>query len=503
MHRKEKVGLSYKKEEDFSGWYKQLLIKAELLEYSDVSGCYILLANSYFVWEQVQNFVNSKLPEFGVDNTYFPLFVSQRALYKEKEHVEGFEPEVAWVTRSGNRELAQPIALRPTSETIMYPFFAKKVRAHTDLPLRVNQWANVVRWEFKCPTPFLRSREFLWQEGHCAYADGESADREARETFLDLHEAVYRDVLAVYTLRGEKTAEERFPGALRTYSLECFVPESGRGVQASTAHYLGENFARMFGIEFHDGNRKAFAQQNCWGLTTRAIGISLMQHSDNRGAVFAPTVAKVQVVIVPVKKENDSDAVSQFAEQCQTLLRKAGFRVRLDDRSSVTPGFKFAHWELQGVPLRLEVGAKEVTRQEVSLVYRNRAVGRAARKIVSFDEDTLGTQVAVCLQELHQELYVQSKVRTLASIETGETWTDFLSIVNKGKIALMHSCNQRLCEQEVAKRSTEGLQKDGDEETLTGAIKSLCISEQSGFKGLKCFCCEKPSIKVILYGRSY
>lgn len=293
-----------------------------MLDYYDVSGCYILRPWAYGIWEKIQQFFDALIKERGVENAYFPMFVSKRALETEKDHVEGFAAEVAWVTRSGKSELAEPIAIRPTSETIMYPAYSNWIKSHRDLPLRLNQWTNVVRWEFKHPTPFIRTREFLWQEGHTAHATFEEAEE---ETFanLDFYRRVYEELLAVPVYKGIKTESEKFAGGFRTTTIETWIPENGRAIQAATSHNLGQNFAKMFNIEFENEKKeKKHAWQTSWGLTTRSIGVMIMHHADNKGLVLPPRVAKVQVVIVPIIIKGKEQLVNDAANEIFKTLKK-------------------------------------------------------------------------------------------------------------------------------------------------------------------------------------
>lgn len=282
------------KEDNFGEWYREIVVKSEMIEYSDVSGCYILRPWSFQIWESIQSFFDAKIKSIGVQNSYFPIFIPKAALETEKDHVEGFAPEVAWVTKSGTDDLAEPIAIRPTSETIMYPAFHKWIRSHRDLPLKLNQWCNVVRWEFKYPTPFLRTREFLWQEGHTAHASKKDADDEVLQ-ILEFYRQVYEELLAVPVIKGRKTEKEKFAGGDYTTTVEGFIPNTGRGIQGATSHGLGQNFGRMFKIEYEttDGS-KDHPWQNSWGLTTRTIGVMVMTHSDNKGLVLPPRVAPIQ-----------------------------------------------------------------------------------------------------------------------------------------------------------------------------------------------------------------
>ena len=313
------LALQYKKSEDFASWYSNVITLSEMIAYYDISGCYILRPWSYKMWDLIQNWFNIEIEKLGVENSYFPLFVSQDRLEKEKDHVEGFAPEVAWVTKSGDGDLAKPIAVRPTSETIMYPAFSDWIQSHRDLPLKLNQWSNVVRWEFKYPTPFLRSREFLWQEGHTAHATYEDADVMVMQA-LELYRRVYEEILAVPVVPGYKTEEEKFAGGHQTTTVEAYIAGSGRAIQGATSHNLGQNFGKMFDITFQDtAGKSQTVWQTSWGLTTRTIGVMVMVHGDDQGLVLPPRIAPLQVVIVPIfTKKFTSEEAQPY---CESILK--------------------------------------------------------------------------------------------------------------------------------------------------------------------------------------
>ena len=312
------LALQWKKEENFAMWYSDVIVLSEMIAYYDISGCYILRPWSYKMWQLVQDWFNVEIDKLGVENSYFPVFVSQDRLEKEKDHVEGFAPEVAWVTKSGSDDLAKPIAIRPTSETIMYPAFSDWIRSHRDLPLKINQWSNVVRWEFKDPTPFLRSREFLWQEGHTAHSSYDDANVMVRQA-LELYRKVYEELMAVPVIPGYKTEKEKFAGGYQTTTCEAYIAGSGRAIQGATSHNLGQNFGKMFDITFQDETGKSqIAWQTSWGLTTRSIGVMVMVHGDDTGLVLPPRIAPLQAIIVPIisKKVTYADA----APYCNAIL---------------------------------------------------------------------------------------------------------------------------------------------------------------------------------------
>lgn len=338
LKKETQLGLSVTKEEDFSLWYTQVITLSEMIDYSDISGCYVLRPWAFFIWEQIQHYMDERLRQWGVKNSYFPMFVSQRALMTEKDHVEGFAPEVAWVTKSGETELSEPIAVRPTSETIMYPFFSKWIRSHRDLPLELNQWCNVVRWEFKDATPFLRSREFLWQEGHTAHATYEEAQNRVL-TALELYKDVYEHLLAVPVIKGAKTEMEKFAGGFQTTTVEAYINGSGRAIQGATSHNLGQNFGKMFKIAFEPatGGERMIPWQTSWGLTTRTIGVAVMVHGDNKGLILPPRVAPIQVIILPIaKKDVEYDSLLTYARNIESQIKSLGIRVDIDERQVIS-----------------------------------------------------------------------------------------------------------------------------------------------------------------------
>eukprot|EP01098_Paradermamoeba_levis_P016640 TRINITY_DN907_c0_g1_i2.p1 TRINITY_DN907_c0_g1~~TRINITY_DN907_c0_g1_i2.p1 ORF type:complete len:654 (-),score=231.40 TRINITY_DN907_c0_g1_i2:444-2405(-) len=373
------LGITVKKAEDFSEWYTQVLRKAELIDYYEISGCYIFRPWSYQIWEVIQRFFDTEIKKLGVVNAYFPLFVTEGALNKEKAHIEGFAAEVAWVTKSGDQDLARPVAIRPTSETIMYPAYAEWIKSHRDLPLKINQWNNVVRWEFKHPVPFLRSREFLWQEGHSAFATKDEADKEVLE-ILDLYRQVYEDILAIPVIKGFKSEHEKFAGGLYTTTCEAFIPTNGRGIQGATSHCLGQNFSKMFDITFEDASRftePQFVWQNSWGITTRTIGVTIMVHGDDKGLILPPKAAPLQVVLVPInKKDADQKLLVDRGNQIIKELAAAGVRGHMDDRDTYNPGWKFNRWELKGVPVRIELGHNAGQQHSCCCSKRQRSQGR-------------------------------------------------------------------------------------------------------------------------------
>ncbi|KAH8074219.1 synthetase [Aureococcus anophagefferens] len=484
------VGHAPKISGDFATWYGEVITKSEMIEYGKISGCYILRPWSFGIWEQIQKAFDGWIKDepLEVENCYFPLFVTKGALEAEEDHVDGFAPEVAWVTRSGDSELAEPIAIRPTSETIMYPEFAKWLRSHRDLPLKLNQWCSVVRWEFKYPTPFLRSREFLWQEGHTAHYELAEADAMVY-AILGLYKKVYEDFLAV----------------------PAYIDGSGRAIQGATSHNLGQNFGKIYGIEVEsaDGSGgKRVPWQTSWGLTTRSIGVMVMVHSDDQGLVLPPRVAPVQVVVIPIiSKACPLAELQGFVDSVKAELKAAGLRVRVDDRGNQSPGWKYNHWEQKGVPLRVEVGPRDAAAQSVMAVRRVDG-GKKALPLAG-----LGAALAAELDDVHAAMFAKAKAARDAKLVRVTDWADFVPKLNENNLILTPWCDPADQDAEEAvkdKSRTEALEAlgldDEDARTATSlAAKTLCVPHDQPPlpAGTKCFFTGKPATCWCLWGRSY
>ena len=367
------TGVTIKKNCDFSEWYTEVVLKSGLADYAPIKGCMIFREHSYAMWEKIQEVFNKKIRESGHRNVYFPLFIPESFLKKEAEHFEGFVPEVAWVTEGGSSPLEERLAIRPTSETIIYATFAKWIRSWRDLPIKINQWCNIVRWETKATKPFLRTREFLWQEGHTAHATKEDADKEVMD-ILNHYRDIMENWLAIPVLVGVKTESEKFAGALYTTTLEAIMPD-GKALQMGTSHNLGQNFAKVFEIKFiGEDEKEHHVWQTSWGISTRLIGAVVMVHGDDKGLVLPPKVAPVQVVIVPIPyKDADSTAIESKAKEIADKLKEKNLAVVLDDREEYTPGWKFNQWELKGVPVRIEIGPRDLKQQQVTVARRDTA----------------------------------------------------------------------------------------------------------------------------------
>lgn len=500
-----RLGLEAKKEENLSDWYSQVITKAEMIEYYDVSGCYVLRPWSFAIWESIKEFFDREIKKLGVENCYFPMFVSQAALEKEKSHIEDFAPEVAWVTRSGKTELAEPIAVRPTSETVMYPAYAKWVQSHRDLPIKLNQWCNVVRWEFKHPQPFLRTREFLWQEGHTAFATKEEAAEEVLQ-ILDLYARVYEELMAIPVVKGRKTEKEKFAGGDYTTTVEAFVSASGRAIQGATSHHLGQNFSKMFEIVFEDPKKpgeKQHAFQNSWGITTRTIGVLTMVHGDNMGLVLPPRVACLQVVIIPCGvtaslPEQEKEALLIQCSKYQSRLLDAGIRVKTDLRDNYSPGWKFNHWELKGVPIRLEVGPKDMQQRQCVAVRRDTGAK------LTVPEAEVEKRLVDMLEDIQNSLFKKASDDLKTNMLAVDTMEQFQKELDQGKIVQIPFCGGIQCEEWIKKTTA----KDQDLEPGAPSMgaKSLCIPF-SPLKTLQpgqmCVSGKEPAQYYTLFGRSY
>ncbi|XP_008296039.1 bifunctional glutamate/proline--tRNA ligase isoform X2 [Stegastes partitus] len=500
-----RLGLEAKKEENLADWYSQVITKAEMIEYYDVSGCYVLRPWAFSIWEAIKEFFDKEIKKLGVENCYFPMFVSQAALEKEKSHIADFAPEVAWVTRSGKTELAEPIAVRPTSETVMYPAYAKWVQSHRDLPIKLNQWCNVVRWEFKHPQPFLRTREFLWQEGHTAFATKEEAAEEVLQ-ILDLYAKVYEELMAIPVVKGRKTEKEKFAGGDYTTTVEAFISASGRAIQGATSHHLGQNFSRMFEIVFEDPKRpgeKQLAFQNSWGITTRTIGVLTMVHGDNMGLVLPPRVACLQIVIIPCGitaslPEHEKEALLAQCSKYLTRLQDAGIRVKADLRDNYSPGWKFNHWELKGVPIRLEVGPKDMQQHQCV------AVRRDSGTKVTVPEAEVEKKLTTMLEDIQNSLFKKASDDLKTHMVAADTMEQFQKELDQGKIVQIPFCGGIECEDWIKKTTA----KDQDLEPGAPSMgaKSLCIPF-SPLKTLQpgqmCVSSKEPAQYYTLFGRSY
>ncbi|KAL5349138.1 hypothetical protein ACLOAV_005426 [Pseudogymnoascus australis] len=512
------IGITVSKEEDFSAWYQEVVVKSEMIEYyQEIAGFFILRPRSMFIWNTIKKWFTAEIEELGVEEASFPMFLSQRAIEREKKHVEGFAPELAWVTKAGEKDLEAPVAVRPTSEVILYPFYAKWIRSHRDLPLRLNQWNTVVRWEAKQTTPFLRAREFEWQEGHTASVSEELAGKEVLQ-ILELYAKVYEDLLAVPVVRGRKTEKEKFAGGYYTTTVEGYIPSNGRGIQGATSHCLGQNFSKMFDITIEDPNPKAGEKpghlhvwQNSWGMSTRVIGVMVMIHGDNKGLVLPPRIARDQVVIIPVgiNKSTTAEDKERHYDQLQTMkatLKKVGVRADYDIRDGYTPAWKFNDHELKGVPLRLEYGPKDAAKNVVS--YARRDTGEKGTIAIA----NLATEVAALLETIQNDMYTKAEANFRAHRITVTKWDDVIPALDAKNVLLIPYCLAEKCEDKIKELTTvDDSAHEGplEKKAPSMGMKSLCIpfEQPEGIvKGeTKCLNpeCGAFAEKWCMFGRSY
>ena len=467
------------REEDFSQWYTDIILKADLVDYAPVRGCMVIKPYGYGIWENIQKELDRRFKETGHENAYFPLLIPESLLRKEAEHVEGFAPEVAWVTHGGNEELGERLVVRPTSETIICAMYSKWIQSYRDLPILYNQWCSVVRWE-KTTRPFLRTAEFLWQEGHTAHATEEEAQEETLR-MLEVYREFAQNVLAIPMVTGQKTEKEKFAGALKTYTMEALM-QDGKALQAGTSHNLGQHFAKVFDIQFldKDGQLK-YVYQTSWGVSTRLIGGIIMVHGDERGLVLPPRVAPIQLIIVPIAlhKEGVLDKAKEIYQQ----LKDAGIRVKLDDRDTQTPGWKFNEWELKGVPIRLEIGPKDIEKNQVVLVRRD----NFEKSFVPMEN--LVETVKEMLDAVHDGMYQKALDMRDKHTHVAYNMDEFVDALEnkKGFIKAMW-CGGRECEDKV---------KDDTGATIR------CIPFEQENLGDKCICCGEEAKHMVYFAKAY
>ncbi|ACI20141.1 proline--tRNA ligase [Dictyoglomus thermophilum] len=467
--------------EDFSKWYTEVVLKADLVDYSPVKGCMVIKPYGYAIWENMQRILDEKIKATGHVNAYFPLFIPKSFLEKEAEHVEGFSPQVAWVTKGGDEELFEPLAVRPTSEAIICSMYSKWIQSWRDLPVLINQWANVVRWE-KETRPFLRTTEFLWQEGHTAHRTFEEAEEEALR-MLNVYKDFVENDLAIPVIAGRKTENEKFAGALHTYSIEVLLAD-GRALQAGTSHNLGQHFAKAFDIMFQDvdGERK-YVWQTSWGVSTRLIGALIMTHGDDYGLVLPPRVAPYQIVIIPIwKSETDKTKVYNYVDEIYEVLRKY-FRVKVDKDEEHTPGWKFNEWELKGVPVRVEIGPKEVEKQELYVARRD------LRIKMSIKRENMVQDLENLLRDIQKTLFEKAlRFREENTYEI-DNFEEFKRIMDTKRGFVKASwCGDGECELKIKE--------------LTGAtIRNIPLDwkEEEG----KCILCGKETKIKALFAKAY
>ncbi len=434
-----KLGISVKKADDFVEWYSQVVLRAELADYAPVKGFMVIRPRGYAVWENIQAHFNARMKALGVQNAYFPLLIPETFFKREAEHAQGFAPELAWVEK---KEGEERVAIRPTSETIMYDSYAKWVRSYRDLPLRINQWCNVLRWEVSQTKIFLRTREFLWQEGHCVYETKEGCDQEVL-LMLEEYRKLCEELLAIPVLTGYKSKAETFAGALYTTTVEALMPD-GKALQMGTSHNLGQGFAKGFGIEFLGRDeQKHLPWQSSWGFSTRLVGALVMVHGDDKGLIIPPRVASVKAVVVPIVFDAGKEAVVAKAREMAETLNKAGLSCQLDDRDEYSAGWKFNEWELKGVPLRVEVGPKDLEKRQCVLVRRDNG-----QKLFVKEAD-LAREAARVLEEIQAGLFARAKKFLDEQIVEAKSYAEFQKAVEARKLVKCFFCEAEACEKKI------------------------------------------------------
>ena len=462
---------------DFTQWYTDVVKKAELMDYSSVKGCMIFKPNGYAIWENIQKQLDAKFKECGVENVYMPMFIPESLLQKEKDHVEGFAPEVAWVTQGGLETLQERLCVRPTSETLFCDLYKNIVQSYRDLPKVYNQWCSVVRWE-KTTRPFLRSSEFLWQEGHTAHATAEEAEERTIQ-MLNVYADFCEQVLAIPMVKGRKTDKEKFAGAEATYTIEALMHD-GKALQSGTSHNFGDGFAKAFGIQYTDKeNKLQYVHQTSWGMSTRLIGALIMVHGDDSGLVLPPRIAPTQVMIIPIQQQKDG--VLDKANELKERLAKS-FRVKLDD-SDKTPGWKFAEQEIRGISTRIEIGPKDIEANQCVIVRRD----TREKIVVSLDE--VETKIAEVLETMQADMLAKAKKFLAEHISDATTYDEFKDAVEHkpGFIRAMW-CGELACEEKIKADTT---------------ATSRCMPFEQEQISDVCVCCGRPAKKLVYWGKAY
>ena len=462
---------------DFPQWYTDVVKKAELVDYSSVRGCMVIKPYGYAIWELIQKELDRRFKETGHENVYMPMFINESLLQKDKDHVEGFAPEVAWVTHGGENKLTERLCVRPTSETLFCEHYSNIIQSHRDLPKLYNQWCSVVRWE-KPTRPFLRTMEFLWQEGHTAHATAEEAQEETIK-MLNVYSDFCNDILAIPVVKGEKTAKERFAGAKATYTIESLMHD-GKALQSGTSHNFGDGFAHAFDIQYTDKeNKLQYVHQTSWGMTTRLIGAIIMVHGDNSGLVLPPAVAPIQVVIVPVAQQKPGvlDKAYELKERLANIAR-----VKVDDTDRST-GWKFSEYEMKGVPVRLEVGPKDIENNQVVLARRD----TGEKTVVSMDE--LETKVKELIYDIQKNLLEKARASRDSKTYVAKNMEEFEKTINEtpGFIKAMW-CGDQACEDAIKEKT---------------AATSRCIPFEQEELSDTCVCCGKKAKHMVYWGRAY
>ena len=478
------VGITVSKNEDFSEWYTQIIIKAELADYAPVKGLIVLRPDGYSIWESIKESLDKKLKETGHRNGFLPVLIPESLLAKEKEHFEGFNPEVFWVTHSGDSEIGDRLALRPTSETLAYSLYSKWIKSWRDLPLKINFWNTALRAEIKGTKPFLRTSEFLWQEGHTVHATKDEAEKEVAD-ILELYKKTIEEELAVPVITGKKSEKDKFVGAVYTNTLESLMPD-GKALQMGTSHFLGQNFSKPFDVKYlGENNVETFAWQTSWGVSWRLIGGMIMTHGDDKGLVLPPKIAPIQVVIVPIYySKEDRENVLQKASQIKGWLSEKDIRVHLDDREQLTPGFKFHDWELKGIPIRIEIGPKDIAKTQVVLVRRH---NQTKTTLKWMDGTSHLGEVKDELENIQKEMFDAAKKILDERIVRVSEYQQFKQELENGKMIDCSWCGNQTCEDKIKEE--------------TGA--DLRVIPSGNAKAETCIYCKNSGTTNALFAKGY
>ena len=476
------AGITIKKNDDFSEWYTQVVIKAELADYAPVKGLIVLRPDGYSIWESLKTSLDSKLAATGHRNGFLPVLIPESLLGKEKDHFAGFNPEVFWVTHSGDGEIGDKLALRPTSETLAYTMYAKWIRSWRDLPLKINFWNSALRAEIKGTKPFLRTSEFLWQEGHTAHADKDEAEKEVTG-ILEIYKKTVEEELAIPVITGRKSEKEKFVGAVYTLTMESLMPD-GKALQMGTTHFLGQNFSKPFEVKYADKNNvESFVWQTSWGVSWRLIGGMIMVHGDDKGLVLPPRVAPIQVVIIPIyHSDEEKEKILATCGEIKILLTARNIRVHLDDRDQVTPGFKFNDWEMKGIPIRIELGPKDMTEGKIVLARRDTGEKR------DLDIPIRDNVIAEELDKMHDDMFANAKKILDERTTTLETYDGFKTELEKGMLIKAPICDNPSCEEKIKEETGADIR----------VIPDDCEDDDS-----KCIYCGVQSKIRPLFARGY
>ncbi|WP_100182302.1 proline--tRNA ligase [Candidatus Nitrosotenuis aquarius] len=478
---KESPGITVSKKDDFSEWYTQVVLKAELADYAPVKGLIVLRPDGYAIWESIRETLDKKFKATGHKNAFLPVLIPESLLAKESDHFAGFTPEVFWVTHSGENEIGDKLALRPTSETLAYSMYSKWIQSWRDLPLKINFWNTALRAEIKATKPFLRTSEFLWQEGHTVHATKEEAEKEVLD-ILEIYKNTVEQELAIPVITGKKSDKEKFVGAVYTTTMESIMPD-GKALQMGTSHFLGQNFSKPFEVKYLDkNNAETFAWQTSWGVSWRLIGAMIMVHGDDKGLVLPPRVAPIQVVIVPIYyNDKDADRVNTEADKVEKILKEKGLRVHVDRRDQLTPGFKYNEWEMRGVPLRIEIGPKDIDKNKV--MYATRHI----KQKLDLPMDKISSEIDGILQKIQDEMFeAAKKLLSEKTIKTSE-YSEFRAAIESGNFVDAGWCGKKECEEKIK------------EDTMADIRVIPFDAQNSG----KCVYCKGTSVTNAIFGRAY